>query len=200
MNPVLSRLRFGGAVVAAFLCGLLFAAGFDLTPFSHAQTRGGTAKPPVQQTKPLADAGEAFVAIAEHVTPAVVSIDATSDLPQVAQRGRTPNRLPPGFEGFEEFLQPQRDRPLSSSGSGFIVSDSGYILTNNHVVTGPDRSTAADRVTVRLNDGRSFRARVVGNDPETDVAGLKIEGTNVPKVALGGDHTAGSGEGEVAIG
>ncbi len=200
MNPVLSRLRFGGAVVAAFLCGLLFAAGFDLTPFSHAQTRGGTSKPPVQQVKPLADAGDAFVAIAEHVTPAVVSIDATSDLPQTAQRGRSQGQLPPGFEGFEEFLQPRRDRPLSSSGSGFIVSDSGYILTNNHVVTGPDRRTAADRVTVRLNDGRSFRARLMGNDPESDVAVLKIDGTGFPKVALGDDHTARIGEWVVAIG
>src|SRR5687768_7272787 len=200
MKPVLSRLRFGGAVVAAFLCGLLFAAGFDLTPFSHAQARGTTSKPPVQQTKPLADAGDAFVAIAEHVTPAVVSIDATSDLPRTAQRGRTPGRLPPGFEGFEEFLQPQPDRPLSSSGSGFIVSDSGYILTNNHVVTGPDRRTAADRVTVRLNDGRSFRARLIGDDPETDVAVLKIEGTNFPKVSLGDDHSARIGEWVVAIG
>ena len=201
MKPVLSRLRFGGAVIAAFLCGLLFAAGFDLTPFSHAQTRGGVSKPPVQQVKPLADAGEAFVAIAEHVTPAVVSIDATSDLPQSAQRGRVPGgRLPPGFEGFEELFPQQRDRPLSSSGSGFIVSDSGYILTNNHVVTGPDRRTAADRVTVRLNDGRSFRARLIGNDPETDVAVLKIDGVGFPKVAMGDDHSARIGEWVVAIG
>ena len=200
MTPVLSRVRFGGAVLVAFLCGLLFAAGFDLTPFSHAQTRGAPSKPPVQQVKPLADAGDAFVAIAEHVTPAVVSIDATSDVPQGAQRGRTPSRLPPGFEGFEEFLPPARDRPLSSSGSGFIVSDSGYILTNNHVVTGPDRRTAADRVTVRLNDGRSFRARVVGNDPETDVAVLKIDGARFPTVAMGDDHSARIGEWVVAIG
>ena len=199
MTPVLSRVRFGGAVLVAFLCGLLFAAGFDLTPFGHAQTSGSASKPPVQQVKPLADAGDAFVAIAEHVTPAVVSIDATSDVPQGAQRGRTPARIP-GFEGLEEFLPPARDRPLSSSGSGFIVSDSGYILTNNHVVTGPDRRTAADRVTVRLNDGRSFRARVVGNDPETDVAVLKIDGGRFPTVSMGDDHTARIGEWVVAIG
>src|SRR5688572_26995995 len=203
MIPVLSRVRFGGAVVAAFLCGLLFAAGFDLTPFGHAQGRTTTvAKPPVQQVKPLADASEAFVAIAEHVTPAVVSIDATSDVPQVARGNRNPGgRLPPGFEGLEQFFDPPSgNRPLQSSGSGFIVSDSGYILTNNHVVTGPDRRTAADRVTVRLNDGRSFRARLIGNDPETDVAVLKIDGTGFPKVALGDDHRARIGEWVVAIG
>jgi serine protease Do len=202
MTPVLSRLRLGGAVVAAFLCGLLFAAGFDLTPFGHAQSGAtGASKPPVQQVKPLADASEAFVAIAEHVTPAVVSIDATSDVPQVARGNRGQGRLPPGFEGLEQFFDPPSgNRPLQSSGSGFIVSDSGYILTNNHVVTGPDRRTAADRVTVRLNDGRSFRARLIGNDPETDVAVLKIEGTNFPKVALGDDHSARIGEWVVAIG
>src|SRR5215208_4849641 len=119
MTPVHSRVRLGGAAIAAFLCGVLFAAGFDLTPFSHAQqVREGTgSKPPVQQVKPLADASEAFVAIAEHVTPAVVSIDATSDVPQVARGNRTPpTRLPPGFEGFEQFLDPQpNNRPLSSS-------------------------------------------------------------------------------------
>src|SRR5215210_475542 len=106
MTPVLSRVRFGGAVVAAFLCGLLFAAGFDLTPFGHAQSSvTAGSKPPVQQVKPLADASEAFVAIAEHVTPAVVSIDATSDVPQVARGNRAPTarQLPPGFEGFEQF-------------------------------------------------------------------------------------------------
>jgi serine protease Do len=204
MTPVKSRVRLGGAAIAAFLCGVLFAAGFDLTPFSHAQqAREATgSKPPVQQVKPLADASEAFVAIAEHVTPAVVSIDATSDVPQTTARGgnRQPGRLPPGFEGLEQFFDPPTNRPLASSGSGFIVSDSGYILTNNHVVTGPDRRTAADRVTVRLNDGRSFRAQVIGNDPETDVAVLKIDGTNFPKVALGDDHTARIGEWVVAIG
>ena len=202
MTRVLSRVRLGGAVVVAFLCGLLFAAGFDLTPFGHAQGRSTSAKPPVQQVKPLSDAGDAFVAIAEHVTPAVVSIEATSDAPAVAQRGRPSTRLPPGFEGLEPFLDPEQrgNRPLASSGSGFIVSDSGYILTNNHVVTASDRRTPAERVTVRLNDGRSFRARIVGNDPETDVAVLKIEGTGFPVVALGDDNTARIGEWVVAIG
>ena len=206
MTKGLARARLAGYTVAAFLCGLLFAAGLDLTPFSHAQqARGGASKPPVQEVKPLADASNAFVAIAEHVTPAVVSIDATSDAREVAGRGgRGTGRgaLPPGLEAFEEFLNPMpRDNlPQQSSGSGFLVSRDGYILTNNHVVTARDRQTAADRVTVRLQDGRSFRARVVGNDPETDVAVLKIEGSNFPTIAFGDDHGARIGEWVVAIG
>jgi serine protease Do len=206
MTKGLARARLAGYTVAAFLCGLLFAAGLDLTPFSHAQqARGGASKPPVQETKPLADASNAFVSIAEHVTPAVVSIDATSDAREVAARGGrgSPQRtLPPGLEAFEYLMDPAPREPVpqESSGSGFLVSRDGYILTNNHVVTARDRETPADRVTVRLQDGRSFRAKLIGNDPETDVAVLKIEGSNFPTIAFGDDHSARIGEWVVAIG
>ena len=204
MSRVLARVGRGSAIAAAFLGGVLFAAGYDLTPFGYAQGRStAPAKPPSQEVKPLADAGDAFVAIAEHVTPAVVSIDAVSDAPPPGARGRSPSvRIPPGFEQFEDLLpgNPRDNRPLNSSGSGFLVDPTGYILTNNHVVTGPDRATPADRVTVRLQDGRSFRGRIVGHDPETDVAVLKIEGSDLPTVAFGDDHTAKIGEWVVAIG
>ena len=202
MTRVFARVGRGGAIAAAFLGGVLFAAGYDLTPFGHAQGRStGPARPPSQEVKPLADAGDAFVAIAEHVTPAVVSIDAASDAPPAAQRGRNPAiRVPPGFD-FEDLIPSiPRDRPLNSSGSGFIVDPTGYVLTNNHVVTGPDRETPADRVTVRLQDGRSYSARIVGHDPETDVAVLKIDGSDFPTVVFGDDHTARIGEWVVAIG
>jgi serine protease Do len=207
MNRVLARVSRTGAIAGAFLGGVLFAAGFDLTPFGHAQGRSSaTAKPPSQEVKPLADAGNAFVSIAEHVTPAVVSIYASSDARQTSeQRGRgTPLRIPPGMPGLDGledlFRDPARSRPLNSSGSGFIVSTDGYILTNNHVVTGPDRETPADRVTVRMQDGRSFQGRIVGHDSETDVAVLKVDGADFPTVAFGDDHSAKIGEWVVAIG
>jgi serine protease Do len=202
MSRVLARVGRGGVIAAAFLGGVLFAAGYDLTPFGYAQGRAtAPAKPPSQEVKPLADASDAFVAIAEHVTPAVVSIDAVSDAPPPGARGRSPSvRIPPGFEDLFPSDPRDNNRPLNSSGSGFLVDRAGYILTNNHVVTGPDRATPADRVTVRLQDGRSFRGRIVGHDPETDVAVLKIEGTDLPTVAFGDDHNAKIGEWVVAIG
>src|SRR3954462_3501391 len=80
------------------------------------------------------------------------------------------------------------------SGSGFIVSADGYILTNNHVVEG------AEQVIVRLLDRREFRAKVVGTDPNTDVAVLKIDAKNLPPVALGNSDDARVGEWVLAIG
>src|SRR5439155_1555153 len=76
-------------------------------------------------------------------------------------------RLPPGFE--DSFPQRRRPQVEQGSGSGFIVSPDGYILTNNHVVAG------ADKVTVKLYDKREFTAKVVGTDPNTDVAVIRID-------------------------
>jgi serine protease Do len=199
MNKISTRARFLGAVAVAFACGLLFAAGFDLTPFGYAQNR----VPAVNLAAPLpavADASTGFASIAERVTPAVVYIEAESDARQV-RRGRAQQPdVPsiPGFPGFD-FGQPD-DRPSAASGSGFIVSADGYVLTNNHVVTRDDHQTVADRVHVRLPDGRSFQAKIIGHDPETDVAVLKIDGSNLPVAVLGDDNNARVGEWVLAIG
>lgn len=191
MSSTLARARFGGAVLAAFLSGLLFASAADLTRFGWAQ-QGTAAKPSVQEVKPLADVGSAFEAIAEHVTPAVVSI-------QIERSARARSRLPrrPGLEDlFRQFEVPENRDPVpeGSSGSGFIVSKDGYILTNNHVVAD------AEQVTVSLLDKRSFKARVIGRDPTTDVALIKIDGTNLPAVTLGNDEASRVGQWVLAIG
>ena len=184
-------MRLGAAVVVAFLVGVLFASGFDLTHFGYAQQSGS--QPSAQDVRPLAETGNAFVAIAEHVTPAVVSIQAqsTSERPNARRRN-----LPPGMEEFfRQFGQPPMDPgPRESSGSGFIVSKDGYILTNNHVVED------ADRLTVQLQDGRTFDAKLIGRDPDTDVAVIKIDGKDFPSVQLGNDEQLRVGEWVVAIG
>ena len=124
----------------------------------------------------------AFVSIAEHVTPAVVSIQAERDAR--ARTERTPRRnAPPGLEDFFQQFDPRQQQPHEASGSGFIVSKDGYILTNNHVVEN------FDRVNVTLTDHRVFKAKVVGRDPDTDVAVIKIDGSNLPMAALGNDET-----------
>ncbi|MBA3656365.1 MAG: trypsin-like peptidase domain-containing protein, partial [Gemmatimonadaceae bacterium] len=159
-------------------------------------------KPTASQIQPLADASNAFVAIADHVTPAVVSIEIEYKNDQTARTRVLPRNVPPEMREFLDQFGDQGQRPPTTGGqgSGFIVSKDGYILTNNHVVTREDRQTPVDRVTVHLLDHRSFRARVVGNDPTTDVAVLKIEGGNLPVLPLGNDRTTRVGEWVLAIG
>ena len=190
-----SRARLGAAVVTAFVCGLLFASGFDLTRFGFAQDgKGG--KVSSSQVQSLAETGSAFEAIADHVTPAVVSIQTTQ---KVVARGRNP-RAPQGgiedfFRNFEQQQQGQpREQAREASGTGFIVSKDGYILTNNHVVAD------ADKVTVTLLDKRSFTARVIGRDPTTDVAVIKVDGSDLPVANLGDDNAARVGQWVIAIG
>jgi serine protease Do len=191
-SRTLARARFGIAVVIAFASGIVFASGFDLTRFGYAQSRTVAAKPSVQDVKPIADASNAFVSIAEHVTPAVVSIQAERTPQNRAQRAPRRNG-PPGLEDFFQQFDP-RQQPAEASGSGFIVSKDGYILTNNHVVEN------FDRLNVTLTDHRTFKAKVVGRDPTTDVAVIKIDGTNLPTATLGNDETSRVGEWVLAIG
>ena len=196
-SRTLARARFGAAVAIAFATGVVFASGFDLTHFGYAQSRPvvNTAKPSVQEVKSISDASNAFVTIAEHVTPAVVSIQAERDVATTNQQRQTPRRnAPPGLEDFFQQFDPRQQQPREASGSGFIVSKDGYILTNNHVVEN------FDRVNVTLTDHRVFRAKVVGRDPDTDVAVIKIDGSNLPTAALGNDESARVGEWVLAIG
>jgi serine protease Do len=145
-----------------------------------------------------------FASIADRTTPAVVSIqvDTKSRPSPVRVRPQIPRgMLPPGMEQFFDFGQPPaRPSVQEASGSGFIVTKDGYILTNNHVITGMDRTTVADRISVKLLDGRVFTAKVVGHDPTTDVAVLKIDGNDFPTIPLGDDTKAKVGEWVLAIG
>ena len=188
-----TRIRLGAAVVIAFFSGLVFASAFDLTRTTYAQSSGAPAasKPTAAEVKPLADASNAFVSISEHVTPAVVSIQIERAARRADPRSR---RVPPGMEEFFRQFEDGRSQPQESSGSGFIVSKDGFIRTNNHVVQD------ADRVNVTLTDRRVFRARVVGRDPTTDVAVIKIDATNLPIVTFGDDNTTRVGEWVLAIG
>jgi len=187
------RARLTAAVVVAFLCGLVFASGSNLTHLGWAQSKTAS-KPTAQQVQPLVETQNAFEAIADHVTPAVVSIQTerfARNRTNTRQRGQ---RLPGGIEDFFRQFDPQQDQPSEASGSGFVVSKDGYILTNNHVVAD------ADRVTVKLLDNRTFTAKVVGRDPTTDVAVIKVDANDLPTVSLGDDANARVGQWVVAIG
>jgi len=194
------KARLYVAVITAFVGGLIVASGMNWTKLGFAQSR-----PSPAQIQPIAEASNAFVAIANNVTPAVVSIEVFSAARSTpsSQRGRTgtPQTVPPGMEDFfRQFDLPQQPRATRGQGSGFIVTSNGYILTNNHVVTNSDRETIADKVTVRMMDHRVFTAKVVGHDRTTDVAVIKIDGNNFPSVSLGNDVSSRIGEWVLAIG
>src|SRR6185436_10665446 len=85
-----------------------------------------------------------------------------------------------GFDPFRDFFgSPQPQRQQEASGSGVIITDDGYIVTNNHVVD------EADKVEVTLNDNRTFTAKVIGTDPSTDLALLKIDEKGLPFIMYG---------------
>jgi serine protease Do len=196
-----SRITLGAAIAVAFVCGLVFASGFNLTTMSWAQGArpqfaSATVTPP--STVATAEAvSDAFEWVANTVTPAVVSIQAQSQPKR--SRAQVPQGMPPGMEQFfRQFHQQPDNTPQLSSGTGFIVSKDGYILTNNHVVA--DNGDVANKLTVRLLDNRTFTARVIGRDSTTDVALIKIDADNLPTVALGDDSSAHVGQWVLAIG
>jgi serine protease Do len=138
-----------------------------------------------------APAVASFADIAERLNPAVVNIDAT-------YRGTAPPRHRLGLqlpEGVERPLDRERDGLRRGAGTGFLIDANGHILTTQHVVD------AADRLTVRLSDGRSFRAERIGADPETDIALLKVASDGpLPFAPLGDSDRLRVGEWVVAIG
>ncbi|MDG9925231.1 MULTISPECIES: DegQ family serine endoprotease [unclassified Pseudomonas] len=147
-----------------------------------------------------------FTELVEEASPAVVNISTRQNLPQreVAAQGQVPDLegLPPMFREFFERNIPQmprgpgggRQREAQSLGSGFIISDDGYVLTNNHVVAD------ADEIIVRLSDRSELEAKLIGADPRTDVALLKVEGKGLPTVKLGKSQALKVGEWVLAIG
>jgi len=130
-----------------------------------------------------------YSAAAKRATPAVVSITANK------ASARSPHENDPWFRFFFGDEGPnQRQRPQVGLGSGVIVSPEGYLLTNNHVIEG------ADEIEVQLPDHRHVRAEVVGTDPETDVAVLKIKLDKLPVIAFGSADTLEVGDVVLAIG
>ena len=189
-DPIRSKLKLLGATAVAFTGGVVVASGFDFTAGSHAAVF--QAAPSRSDVKPVADLSAAFISIAESVTPAVVSID-TERRPRAGDdqgQGQVPEEL---RRMFPQFRMPE-NVPQEARGSGFIVSGDGYIMTNNHVVEG------ADKIDVVLQDNRHLRARLIGADPLTDIAIIKVDASGLPSVRLGTSDDAKIGEWVLAIG
>lgn len=139
---------------------------------------------------------KSFVSVAKKVEPAVVSIDAKGKMPQVGSREVVPPASGTDGNDVMEFLRRQmQQRPVHAVGSGFIVDRSGYIVTNAHVVED------AARITVKLDSGEEFVARVVGTDDQTDIAILKIDARrDLPFVTFGDSDKAEVGDWVLAMG
>jgi len=134
-----------------------------------------------------------FVQAAAAVTPAVVHINTTYDNSNSGSSSRG-QRSP--FDMFDEFFGPQQRQraPSMASGSGVIITEDGYIVTNNHVVEN------ATKIEVILPDRRSYEAKVIGRDPNTDLALVKVSANNLPVVKLGNSDNAQVGEWVLAVG
>jgi S1-C subfamily serine protease len=183
----------GLAVVSIGGCGLLPAKTFKN---STNQPLASDPKTPNSETAIavppiISTSGDPnyVVGVVRNVGGAVVRIDSARTV-----TARVPEEFnDPFFRRYFGDVQP-RQRVERGSGSGFIISSSGQILTNSHVVDG------ADDVTVTLKDGRTFDGKVLGEDPVTDVAVIKIDANNLPTLSLGNSESLQPGEAVIAIG
>ncbi|MCM8781896.1 MAG: Do family serine endopeptidase [Candidatus Omnitrophica bacterium] len=196
-----SIFLFLGVLCIGVACGLIIAARFNIEPHINAEVVRQ------QVTAPITgdiDLKNAFVKVADKVGPAVVSISSerVDKVPGMTRRFY----FGPGAKDFfgddffdkffEDFFgeMPEREYRQIGLGSGVIIDAEGYILTNEHVISG------AEKITVTLPDGRSFKAKVKGIDPRSDLAIIKIDATALPFAVLGNSDLVQTGEWVVAIG
>jgi len=177
---------FGAILVSSFKAVDPGLAGNN--KYVKLETQSGAMKGQVD-VKGMSDA---FVAIAKKVTPTVVKVNVTTS----EKKGKS------GFQDFFHFFGPDfkfefpEPGPQQGAGSGVILTPDGYIITNSHVVEKADKGG----IEVTLNDTRRFQARLVGTDPTTDVAVLKIDASGLPAAVLGNSDEVQVGEWVLAVG
>ncbi|MBS1243202.1 MAG: protease [Nitrospirae bacterium] len=174
-----------------FLTALFLAAGLSSSDIAAAREKAISP----ESVKTLSGLSEALADVADAVRPAVVNISTTSVVNmEDSPYGDMFND--PFFRHFFGDGHPGMKRKYKSSalGSGVIVNENGFILTNNHVVKG------ADEIKVILYDKREFKGKVVGTDPRTDLSVVKIEATNLPTLTLGDSSKLKTGDVVLAVG
>jgi len=183
--------RFRNLMLAAFLVGGGIAAGFILSNNLNLQSVLHAQESLLSPHSTIPESP--FVSVASKVVPAVVSIE-------VKRRVSTGDSNAYG-DLFHRFFPDapngstrKRSTEIPASGSGFIIDREGHILTNNHVVA------EASDITVRLADHRTFKAKLLGHDPFTDIAMIKIEGRDLPVADLGNSDDMRVGDWAIAIG
>ena len=183
-----------GVLVGVLLSVPRLAQPATASSATTAASRDGAPEPAqISDARPMPGGSLNFADIAARMNPAVVNIDATA-------RGRRAGRLleDGGRRGPDDPYDPGRrgaDTPRRGTGTGFLIDADGSILTNHHVIEG------AERLTVKLTDGRTLRADVVGSDPDTDIALIKVAGPGpFPHAILGDSSKLRVGEWVCAIG
>jgi serine protease Do len=171
-----------GVQALIFALAIVVAGGLGFEVEKRASAQQSQAQLPTP-----ADLSRTFINVAKQVKPAVVNIDV------VEKSKRSAMRLPEGFPDIPGLGggQPRRQR---GTGSGVVISSDGYILTNNHV------AADADQITVKLADGREFKAKRIGTDKETDLAVIKIEAQGLAFAKLGNSDALEQGEWVIALG
>ncbi|SEN02472.1 serine protease Do [Stigmatella aurantiaca] len=184
MNPRTLRFRNTAVVTIAFV----LSSGALAQPAPTQPTPAGNVQPATREAQAL----PSLAPLIDSVKAAVVNVDVAA---RVGGRSRSMEQNPL-FDRFFGGGQPGGESVRQGAGSGFIVDAKGFVLTNNHVIED------AVSITVRLNDGRSFPAEVVGRDPLTDVAVIKLKGKldALPTVSLGDSEALRVGDWLVAIG
>lgn len=172
-------------ILIGIIFGAVLVSGFGWVRPSYADIQIGADRTPVEKLDPQAEAfNNAFIQVAEKVTPSIVQITVVTTVK---------NKLPEEFHFFFPFKD-DIPREQQGGGSGIIISEDGYILTNNHVVED------AKQVTVTLHDKREFDATVVGTDPLTDLAVIKIDADHLTVAYLGDSDKIKVGQWVMAIG
>ena len=161
---------------------------------------------PAAAIMPPGGAPRSFADLTARLAPAVVNVSTTQKV-EIGRTRRFPGQPGNPLEEFFRRFQEQQDggepvtREATSLGSGFVIAPDGYIVTNNHVISsGQNRSQPVESITVTLADRREYKARVVGRDPLTDLAVLKIEATGLPYVQFGNSQAVRVGDWSIAIG
>ena len=199
MASTQGTLRRGKGFVRGFALGLgmlILVLGGSLAFQAGSKHEGRTTAPSAVTTTSAASLSKEFEEIARQVQPAVVNISTEQIIHNTA--GQMPEGLDQFFgenSPFGSFFRNEpRDFKQRSLGSGFIVNSDGYILTNNHVVEN------ASKIRVKLNDGREMEAKVVGTDPQTDLAVLKIPASNLPTLSMADSGKVQVGDWVLAFG
>lgn len=188
-------MRYAYALTTA----LALSGAAAVMTLNHAGAQTAQNEPgAIQAAAPRAGAPMSFADMVAKLQPAVVNISTT----QRVQVNTNPFAGTP-FEG----LVPQGPgggqpvtRQAESLGSGFVISADGYVVTNNHVISAGQRGAVVESITVTFPDRREFKAKLIGRDVQSDLAVLKIEGTNLPFVRFGDSRQARVGDWVVAIG